>query len=274
MSSPPIVSLLTDFGLADAYVGVMKGVILAACPQCRLVDLTHEVPPQAVVTGAYLLESAWRYFPAGTIHLAVVDPGVGTSRRRLALAAGGHILVGPDNGLLSAALPDAIRGPRRPGEAYSPRLLPLPAGVEGVAIEPGPGPVSATFEGRDVFARAAARLAAGESLAGIGAAVRDAFAMPAFRAPQAADGRVHGLILHADRFGNLLTDIDAASLPSRPIFRAGGREFRPAPTYGDAPGLAAIVSSNGRIEIAVPNGSAAAETGLRPGDAVLVEAAG
>jgi len=112
-----VITLLTDFGLSDAYVGVMKGVILSRAPSASIVDLTHEVAPQAITQGAFLLETAlrqaqdaaWRFFPAGSVHLVVVDPGVGTPRRRLALSAGGHYFVGPDNGVLSAALPDAAR---------------------------------------------------------------------------------------------------------------------------------------------------------------------
>jgi len=249
----------------------MKGVILARCPSCRLVDLTHEVPPQGIVQAAFLLEAAWPFFGAGSIHLAVVDPGVGTARRRLALAAGGQYFVGPDNGLLSAALPPAARGARRTGEGYSPRPVPVPPGVECVEIEPDPGPRSATFEGRDVFAPAAARLACGASLADLGPPLQEVLALPAFRAPRAADSAIEGLIVHADRFGNLLTDIDPADLPPRPVFRLAGRDVSLAATYGEAAGLAAIVSSNGRIEIALPNGSAAALTGLGPGDVVRVE---
>ncbi len=135
LSASGIVTLLTDFGLSDAYVGVMKGVILAKAPTAKLVDLTHDVAPQAVDSAAFLLEGAWRYFPAGTVHLVVVDPGVGTRRRRIALRAEGQYFVGPDNGVLSAALPDAVRGKRAVDAAYVAREVALPPDVEAVLIE-------------------------------------------------------------------------------------------------------------------------------------------
>ncbi len=276
MAASGIVTLLTDFGTADAYAGVLKAIILERFPGARLVDLTHAVAAQSVLAAAFLLETAWRYFAAGTVHLVVVDPGVGTSRRRLAMAAQGHFFVGPDNACLSAALPDAVRGARSAGEAYQPRTVRLPEGARAVSIEAQALlrlPVSATFEGRDAFAPAAAHLAGGGALEDLGPVVQDVEAFAAFQAPASA-GRIDGRVLHVDRYGNLITDILPAALPANPVFRAGGRDIRGLKhTYGAATGLAAIVGSSGTVEIALVMGSAAAVLGLGPGDRVSVTAA-
>jgi S-adenosylmethionine hydrolase len=265
---PPIVTLLTDFGLGDAYVGVIKGVILSRAPHARLVDLTHEVPPQAIESAAFLLEGAWRYFPAGTVHLVVVDPGVGTQRRRIALRSDGHLFVGPDNGVLSAALPDRTRGTRASGEAYVAKEVPLPAGVEAVLIESETllsHSLSATFEGRDAFAPAAGHLAAGAPLSDLGPPADRILALPAFRAPRRPDGSLDGLVVHVDHYGNLITDVRAADLPPNPLFEVAGRVVPLARTYAEGQGLCAIVSSAGSVEIALPNDSAAAALGIGRG---------
>ena len=267
-----IVTLLTDFGLADTYAGVMKGVILSRAPAVDVVDLTHEVAPGAVEPAAFLLEGAWRYFPEGSVHVAVVDPGVGTQRRRIALHSGSHYFVGPDNGVLSAALPEQARGHRAADEDYAMHSVALPDGVEAVVIENENlllRPVSATFEGRDVFAPAAAHLASGGALLDLGRPIESLLAFPAFRAP-AQDGRIEGLVLHVDRFGNLITDIAAEDLPPSPSFTVAGRTLALSHTYGDASGPAAIVSSSGSVEIAISRGSAALVLGAGFLDRVVV----
>jgi S-adenosylmethionine hydrolase len=257
------VTLLTDFGLSDAYAGIMKGVVLAIAPDARIVDLTHAVPPQSVAEGAFILETACRYFPPGTVHLCVVDPGVGTARRRLIIASRGQFFVGPDNGLLSPALDDAVRGRRQPGQGYEPRLL---SGLgDAVAWELHvTGAVSATFEGRDVFAPAAARLAAGEDPARLGRRIDDIFAFPAFRAP-AAGVEIDGVVLHVDSHGNLISDIRAVDLPPEPSIHTAGAALPLVGTYAEAVGLAALVGSAGLVEISLPEGSAALRLGIRAG---------
>lgn len=273
LTGPPVVTLLTDFGVADPYVGVMKGVILAKAPSAQVVDLTHEVPPQQALQGALLLETAWRYFPPGTVHVAVVDPGVGTARARLAISSGGHYFVGPDNGLLSSSLPDGVRGARQPGALYESRRIQLPADVSAVVIDNASlfrHPVSSTFEGRDVFAPAAAHLASGGALSDLGHRVTSIGAFPAFRAPRSGSA-LEGLVLHVDRFGNLITDIRPEDSPPAPSFRIAGRRLALATTYETASGPSAIVGSSGFVEIAVPNGSAARVLGAGTGDVVTVE---
>jgi S-adenosylmethionine hydrolase len=258
---PAAITLLTDFGTDDIYVGVMKGVLRRLAPNSPVIDLTHAVAPQDVVQGAFLLQQAWRHFPPGTVHLVVVDPGVGTSRRRLALRAEGQYFVGPDNGVLSAALPDAARGERSVGQAYEASGLDVPLGVEAFAGEGGASPdVSATFEGRDVFAPAAAFLANGGDIATVGRRIKSMLALPAFRAPE-----LRGLVLHVDRYGNLITDIRGDDVPSGAVFEMAGRRIPLVRTYGDADGPCAIVGSGGFVEVAVPGGSAAATLGLGRG---------
>jgi S-adenosyl-L-methionine hydrolase (adenosine-forming) len=237
-----IVTLLSDFGASDVYVGVMKARVLAAHPEARLVDLTHQVPPQDVRAGAFQLVQAARWFPRGTVHLAVVDPGVGTARRAIAIEGEQAFFVGPDNGLLTAAA----------GRIKRAVVLPIPKGA------------SHTFHGRDVFAPVAGRLSSGAPLASLGA--------PAGRLAKSkwpAPKRGRGEIVHVDHFGNLITNF--TSLDGELVagtFRA--RKLRRA--YGDvAPGEPlALIGSHGFVEIAVRDGSAANLLGLQRGAALSV----
>ncbi len=267
-----VITLTTDFGLSDAYVGVMKGVILARASAASIVDLSHAVAPGAILEAASLLETAWRYFPPGTVHLVVVDPGVGTSRQRLAIAAAGQIFVGPDNGCLSPALAAAARGRRPAGEPYAPRTVGVPADVTAVSLANEAllgATISATFEGRDVFAPAAVYLSRGGSIGELGPSLPAIEAFPELRAPLNAQGGRDGRVLHVDRFGNLITDIHAADLPPSPVFTLGGRTIRGlSRTYGDARDLTAIVGSAGLVEVALPNGSSAAMLDLAAGASV------
>jgi S-adenosylmethionine hydrolase len=258
---PPAITLLTDFGTDDIYVGVMKGVLRRIAPNSTVIDLTHAVAPQDVVQGAFLLQQAWRHFPPGTVHLVVVDPGVGTSRRRLALRHEGHYFVGPDNGVLSAALPDASRGLRDAGQAYEASEVDVPAEVLVFAGEGGATTgVSATFEGRDVFAPAAAFLANGGDIAKAGRVVGRMRALPPFRAPE-----LRGVVLHVDRYGNLITDIRGEDVPLGAGFEVAGRRLALVRTYGDSNELCAVVGSGGFVEVALPGGSAAGVLGLAKG---------
>jgi S-adenosyl-L-methionine hydrolase (adenosine-forming) len=264
----PIITLTTDFGLHDPFVGIMKGVILSICPSARLVDLTHEVAPQDILGGALALEAGWPYFPEGSVHLAVVDPGVGSARRALAVQARGHYLVGPDNGLLTPALMDA--------------------GWRAVALtapEYRLAEVSRTFHGRDVFAPAAAYLAAGVPLERLGPAVADPVRRPIPRS-RLEDGALVGEVLAVDRFGNLLTSIEAAQLVGLPGGRPGAVPVPVIVEVADRPvaGLVqayadgadgrptAIVGSTGRLEIFVRGGRADQVLGAGRGAPVRVRA--
>ena len=248
-----VVTLLTDFGLDDAYVGTLRGVLLGINPRARLVDLTHTVPPQDIQRASRILESAWRFFPPGTVHLAVVDPGVGTARRPIAVRAGGHYFVGPDNGLL--------------GFCFD---VPGSRGV--VLTEPRyhRRPVSRTFHGRDVFAPVAAHCSRGVRLEALGPPLRSPARLPR-SAPRHRGARVDGEVVLVDRFGNLLTNLRGSALPGpadRGVLRIGGARIRGlAGTYAARPRgtLGAVVDSTGQVEVFVREGSARRRLGLRPG---------
>lgn len=259
-----IVTLLTDFGTTDHYVGVMKGVILGRSPGATLVDITHQVPPQDVAAGAFVLRSAYPAFPPGTVHLAVVDPGVGSARRPIAVAAGGQLFVGPDNGLFTHVYR------REPGARVfhlaDPRFF--------------LHPVSNTFHGRDIFAPVAGALSHGTRPEELGPEVADAVHLPLPLPPTAPPGGVAGSILHIDRFGNCVTTLARAEVPHGLLeggfqLRVGGHEIRALRRFfaaeGEEDGEAfALWGSSELLEIAVNGGSAAERLGLRRGDAVLL----
>ncbi|HXU88758.1 MAG TPA: SAM-dependent chlorinase/fluorinase [Methylomirabilota bacterium] len=257
-----IITLTTDFGTRDAYVAEMKGVMLdiaaSADRVLQLVDVTHEVAAHDVTEGALTLDAAAPYFPRGSVHLAVVDPGVGTDRRGLVVRTEHALLVGPDNGLFTPFLEAAT-----PWQAWELRAeqYRLPA-------------VSRTFHGRDIFAPAAAHLAAGVSPHRFGPAVRDPVRL-SWPTVRAVAGAVAGAVLHVDRFGNLVTSIRAetlADMGEQVAIRLGGRPLALVGTYGDlAAGQAgALIGSSGRLEIAVREGSAAARFKARRGTPVVV----
>lgn len=241
-----LITLLTDFGLADNYVAEVKRVLLTLVPGVTLVDVSHDVAPGDVRAASFVLSRVWQRFPAGTVHLAVVDPGVGTARRALAAQAAGHSFVAPDNGLLS----------------------PLPGNARFVEL-PVPPQASATFHGRDVFAPAAARLAQGASFDSIGRPVTDWYCSP-LPALRRVGNEVVGEVVYVDRFGTLVTNLpEGASAGSR--LRVGGTDAGPLRrTFGDvAPGeLVAYVGSGGTIEVAVRDGNAARSLALGVGTEV------
>jgi S-adenosylmethionine hydrolase len=267
-----IITLTTDFGLADHYVAAMKGVILSTNPEAIIVDVTHDVAPQQVVQAVYLTGSAWPHFPHDAIHVAVVDPGVGTHRRALLLQTPSGLHAGPDNGVLSAALPEEARR-TIPGD--SPEDIALPEGYRAFQIaEPRfmRMPVSDTFHGRDIFAPAAAHLSLGVPPEDFGEAVSSMLALPPIRAPRRPGGALAARVIHVDRFGNLLTDALAQDLPAgRLRVKIAGRTVTgPVRTYADAQGLVAMLGSSGYLEVAEPGGSAAAVLGVGPGEPLLV----
>jgi S-adenosyl-L-methionine hydrolase (adenosine-forming) len=250
--APPLLTLLTDYGAGSGYPAQVKGVLLAALPDARIVDVSHEVPRHDVLAGALLLEACAPWFPRGAIHVAVVDPGVGTARRALCVVdPEGRRFVAPDNGLLTPFL-----GP----------------GSRAVAILPGaalPAPRSATFHGRDLFAPAAVLLARGEEPSALGAAVDDPVRLPWPRA-DVEEGEVRGETLAADPFGNVVTSIRDSDLPAgAPVasVEVEGMAARWVRTFGEGrPGeLLALLGSGGRIELAVREASAAAVLGRTRG---------
>lgn len=263
---PPVIALLTDFGLRDPYVGAMKGAILTVCPEATLVDLVHELPAHDVAAGALALDAAYRHFPGGTVFVAVVDPGVGSARRPVAAGAGRWLFVGPDNGLLTHVL-----------EAH-------PSARVHLVANPlfHREPLSPVFHGRDLFGPAAGHLARGLPLEAVGPAVGDPVHLPPAPKSRLADGW-EGTVLQADRFGNLTTNIleaDLVALAGRGLEGvevALGAETLPlVRTYADveAGRPCALVGSSGRLEIAVHAGRADARPGARPGARVRVRRRG
>lgn len=269
----PLITLLTDFGTQDGYVGAMKGVILGEAPDATIVDLTHDIPPQDVLSGAFALAQAAPYFPSGTVHVAVVDPGVGTERRALMAEHAGHIYIGPDNGLFTlvlgalGALGEGLGGVPDAGSR-----------VRVIDRLPPEWSLHPTFHGRDLFARVAARLAAGDAPARFAGAEIAPRCLELARPSETPEG-LDGAVLHCDRFGNLVTNL-ATSLISTRLgtgLRGGRIEVAGAvaplaTTYGDvAPGeLVAYGGSAGYLEIGVRDGSAAARLGARRGTPVHV----
>ena len=256
----PIITLTTDFGLNDPYVAAMKGIILSINPGATVVDVSHHVRPGSVEQAAFILACVYPYYPPDAIHVAVVDPGVGTERRAIALTTPAGTFIGPDNGVLSTALPDETRE----GPPEAPRSATLPSGVRGFHLaEPRfhHQPVSSTFHGRDVFAPVAAHLSLGVNPVELGPEINEAMALPPFRAAAGRDGSLTGRVLHVDRFGNLITNVRAGQLKSSRIsVSIAGRELQGlARTYGEAHGIAAIVGSSGFLEIAVPGGGTSRE---------------
>jgi len=271
----PLSTLTTDFGLAEPFVGVMKGVIAGITPAARVVDLTHAVAAQDVAAGAFSLATAYPYFPPGTIHLAIVDPGVGSARAAVAVAAGGYYWVAPDNGLLGYALAALATGGQLQGQWRDGRWY-LGDDAQAVVLsEPRYWLpiVSRTFHGRDVFAPVAAHLARGVALAALGTPITSVSAL-AIPGPEPLVDGWEGLVLHVDRFGNLVTNLPAALLGARDwrVEIAGQHVDGLSPSYAAMPPLGAILGSTGYLEIAAPNASAAARLGVGVGAPVTVRA--
>jgi S-adenosylmethionine hydrolase len=261
-----VVSFTTDYGIADAYVGICHGVIARIAPRARVIDVSHGVPLGSVAAGSYLLASAVPYLPAG-VHLAVVDPGVGTDRRAVILRAGDSLLVGPDNGLLLPAA-DALGGASRAYQAVDARFR--------------LHPVSATFHGRDIFAPAAAHLAAGAAPEEFGPVVEPASLVRLPVSPvRMTDGILEGQVAHVDTYGNLILTIPAGRLPPMGVtdqdllaVTVAERTLpaRRGRTFADVPAGELVVhaDSGGRLAIAVNCGSASRAFGGIPEDASVL----
>lgn len=280
-----IVTLTTDFGLTDGYAGIMHGVIRSFCRDVAIVDLSHQVSPQNVPEAAYLLYAAYPYFPTDTVHCVVVDPGVGTTRRAVAVATAQGRFVAPDNGVLSYVL----------------ACNPMTAAVNLTDSHFHLSPVSHTFHGRDIFAPVAAHLASGIPLTNLGQPISKLITIPVPHMSAPPDNTLVGKVIHVDRFGNLVTSIGRLlwrgdELLVQPAFSAlreeGDGQWPLAfsasktlvhiadqciesiqPTYGDAPQgqLLALVGSAGHLEIAVAGGNAAEALGAGVGVEAILE---
>jgi hypothetical protein len=271
MAPPPWITLLTDFGDEATWVAQMKGTILGIAPDARFVDLTHEVPPHDVAAGAYLLETAVDAFPRGTIHVAVVDPGVGTARRPVVVRTEGFALVGPDNGLFSRAL---RRHP--PRSAYA---------IEAPHYRAASS--SPTFEGRDVFAPAAAWLARGTDPSRFGPEIDSLVDLPRSPVPADPSSPFRTRVLFVDRFGNAALDLPAERLAAwidpgtglpklRAALPSGTLVTEVRRTFGDGPPGSPflVVNSAGYVEVAMREEPAARRLGLAPGQEVEIAPGG
>ncbi|MBL7125226.1 MAG: SAM-dependent chlorinase/fluorinase [Dehalococcoidales bacterium] len=299
----PIITLTTDFGLTDAYVAAMKGVILGINPEAKLVDICHTIKPQNIAQAAFVLSRAYPFFPEGTIHVVVVDPGVGTERRAIILRTKSADFVAPDNGVLSYVIQQFIKGRlkgRSPFKNHSSpsckedipimergtegvrlinnlQQIELESGLEAVAITKPQfwrSTVSPTFHGRDIFAPVAARLSLGFPLTDFGEVITSVTMLPLPHPYQAVDGSVVGHVIHIDIFGNLITDIKSNDLPQarQAITIEVGNQLISglSRTYAEGSGLLALIGSDGYLEIALKGGGASAFLDAGVGDEVII----
>jgi S-adenosylmethionine hydrolase len=274
----PVITLTTDFGTGDAYVASMKGVILTINPKAIIVDICHTIKPQNILQAAFILSTAYHYFPEGTIHVAVVDPGVGSQRKAIILKTPTAFFIAPDNGVLSYITHEMNTAPAKPVRHFppSPEQRKLGAGLEAVAIT-NPDfwrkPASTTFHGRDIFAPAAAHLSLGTTLQKFGDSLSHVLAFHTPRPFHDNQGRLVGRVLHIDNFGNLITNIRDGDLPAgRTTVKIGKQHIDGiSQFYADKEGLAAIIGSSGYVEISLKNGDAAASLNARVGDEIRLE---
>lgn len=256
MNPSKIITLTTDFGYSDGYTGAVKGVLLSQADAITIVDIAHAIPPQNVIAAMIALQSAMPYYPRGTVHLAVIDPGVGSSRRGLAVQSAGQYFVGPDNGIFTPWLDDADV-------------------IVELHMDNDKNRISSTFHGRDIFAAAAATLASGEDIAELGTAIDDPVYLP-IKNPLKANDEIRGEVIYVDNFGNCYTNIRGDDLDGVRVseITVAGKEINWLALYfaEAAPGDAlALVNSSGYLEIAVNRGNAARELGISAGEPVIVK---
>ena len=269
MNEPPrIITLTTDFGTSDAYVGIMKGVILSINPNVRIVDLTHAIPPQDIYEAAFSIYAAHRYFPKGTIHIIVVDPGVGSDRQAIVSRIGSAYFVCPDNGVLSYLLQSVENEGGR--------------SIDSVAIQNSAyylPEVSNTFHGRDIFAPVAAHLSLDVSLDGIGPPVQTLVQLPIPKIDISGDTLI-GQIIKIDRFGNLITNISKGAFEAFlsddvmyeiRVGNASLNQLNAAYADTEIGEPLAIVGSSALLEIAINGGNAAKQFGLKRGEAAVIQ---
>ena len=254
-----IITLTTDLGADDAYVAAMKGVILSINPRAMIVDVCHSIAPQSIGEGAFVLSTVHRYFPAGTVHVVVVDPGVGTRRRAVLLQTDSACFVAPDNGVLSYIAAETTPDDREIIELTNDRLWRQP--------------VSATFHGRDIFAPVAAYLSIGVPPRDFGPPLSSMVTIPIPRPETGEDRVLIGHIVHIDHFGNLITDVTADDLPRGNIYIGVGGHFVEglSASYQEGEEVLAIIGSSDRMEISLRNGNAATLLGARVGDQVRIK---
>ena len=253
-----IITLTTDFGAQDAYVATMKGVILDINPEVTIVDICHSIEPQNIAQAAFIISTAYDYFPRDTIHVVIVDPGVGSQRKAIILKTQNALFVAPDNGVLSYIISASPEEPQAV-ELTNPKFW--------------RHPVSSTFHGRDIFAPVAAHLSLGVPLEEFGQAITSLSTFPMPHPQTVAKGKLLGHILHIDRFGNLITDVVKEDLPQGNLsVEIAGRQIEGLSiSYAEGDELLALLGSSGHLEVALKNGSAASLLGARIGDEVRIK---
>ncbi len=271
-----VITLTTDFGLTDSYVAAMKGVILSINPEVTIVDICHTIKPQNIPQAAFILGTAYQFFPEKTIHVVVVDPGVGTERRAIILRTPTACFVAPDNGVLSYVIQEH---PTKSLENdINRQQRELGPGLEAIAITRSQfwrSPVSPTFHGRDIFAPVAARLSLGLLPIEFGEKISSLIVLPCSCPYQETGGPLVGHIIHIDSFGNLLTDIKSNDLPEARqtiTVEVGNQRISGlSRTYTDGGGLLALIGSSGYLEVSLRNGNAGAFLNAKVGDEVRIE---
>jgi len=271
----PVITLTTDFGLSDAYVAVIKGVILSVNPEANIIDITHSIEPQNIAQAAFVLNVAYRYFPKHSFHIAIVDPGVGSERRGIILKAPSAIFIAPDNGILSYVINELSLNDRPSGYPQNLEEVKLKKGLEAVAITDPRfwrHPVSPTFHARDIFAPVAAGLSLGISPYEFGEKISSVHAFPSPKLSLDSQDNLVGQILYIDHFGNLITNIRSADLPQgNVIVQAAAQQIQGITRYYEQKeGLMAIIGSSGYLEISLRDGSAADFLGMIVGDEIKV----
>ncbi len=271
----PVITLTTDFGYDDAYVAAVKGAILNINREATIVDVSHSVRPQDILQAAFILNCAYRYFPKQTVHVAIVDPGVGSERRGVILKAPSAIFVAPDNGILSYIVDDlfSVDGTSVIEKTHGLTEIVFKKGLEAAAITDPRfwrHPVSPTFHGRDIFAPVAAGLSLGISPYEFGEKINSLQVLPLVKPSIDPDGNVVGQVLHVDRFGNLITNIRSNSLPGKNMtIEVGGHRVQGmSDYYAQGEGILAVAGSSGYLEISLRDGSVRDFLGVEIGDEV------
>jgi len=272
-----IVTLTTDFGYDDAYVGAVKGAILSINPEANIIDISHSIKPQDILQAAFILSVAYRYFPKQTIHMAIVDPGVGSERQGIILKTPLAIFVAPDNGILSYIIDDLFSIESQPFTEQTHELneVVFKKGLEAAAITDPRfwrHPVSSTFHGRDIFAPVAAGLSLGISLYEFGEKINSLHILPIPKPSLGTEGNLIGRVLHVDRFGTLITNIKSNDLPGKDVVIevAGYCIQGISDYYAQKEGVMAIVGSSGYLEVSLRDGSACEFLGAIVGDEIKV----
>jgi S-adenosylmethionine hydrolase len=272
-----IITLTTDFGYDDAYVAAVKGAILSINPEASIVDISHSIRPQNILQAAFILGAAYRYFPKQTIHMAIVDPGVGSERQGIILKTPSAFFVAPDNGILSYIIDDLFQVESRSltERTHDLQEIVFKTGLEAAAITDPRfwrQPVSSTFHGRDIFAPVAAGLSLGISLYEFGEKINSLHILPIPRPSLDPEGNLVGQVLHVDRFGNLITNIKSNDLPGKDLMIEvvgyciqGINDY-----YAQNKEVMALVGSSGYLEVSLRDGSACDFLGAAVGDDVKV----